>query len=149
MAVGTGARRRPAVLVAALALGGVLAATLGLPGTPAEATSDDSVAQALAASENAAFLDEAELMPQMAITEAQAQQRLAEVAASRADHRLIGAFLEGLALEKLALPATVSADVAGAVGINSRRRRRRRHGIHGTANDQTCRQHDRQMADSL
>ena len=85
MAVGTGARRRPAVLVAALALGGVLAATLGFPGTPAEATSDDSVAQALAASENAAFLDEAELMPQMAITEAQAQQRLAEVAASRAE----------------------------------------------------------------
>ena len=89
-AAGTGtpraaARRRPAALVVALALGGVLAGVLGLHGAPAaEATPDTDVAAALAASENAAFADEAELMPQMAITEAQAQQRLAEVAASRA-----------------------------------------------------------------
>ncbi|GHE13962.1 M23 family metallopeptidase [Klenkia taihuensis] len=75
--------RRPAALLVALALGGVLAGVLGLPGTaPAGATEDVAVAEALAASENSSF--ETEAMPQMAITEAQAQQRLAEVAASRA-----------------------------------------------------------------
>ena len=76
-------RRRPAALLVALALGGVLAGVVGLPATPA-ATADSSVADVLLASENAAFADEAELMPQMAITEAQAQERLVEVAAARA-----------------------------------------------------------------
>ncbi len=76
-------RRRPAALLVAVALGGVLAGVLGLQGPPA-AEADTSVADTMLASENAAFADEAELMPQMAITEAQAQERLQEVAASRA-----------------------------------------------------------------
>ncbi|KQS65998.1 M23 family metallopeptidase [Modestobacter sp. Leaf380] len=74
-------RRRPAALLVALALGGVLAGVVGLPAVPA-ATADSSVAEVLLASEDAAFADE--VMPQMAITEAEAQERLVEVAASRA-----------------------------------------------------------------
>ncbi|MEI4270490.1 M23 family metallopeptidase [Klenkia sp. LSe6-5] len=72
-------------LLVALVLGGVLAGVVGLPApAPAVATPDAGVAEALQASENAAFAEEAEALPQMAITEAQAQERLAEVAASRA-----------------------------------------------------------------
>ncbi len=79
-------RSRPVALLAALALGGVLAGVLGLPGAPEAGASpvDADVVQALEASENSLFVEQAETMPQMAITEAQAQQRLAEVAASRA-----------------------------------------------------------------
>jgi len=81
----SGDRRRPAALLVALALGGVLAGALGLPSpTPAGASSGTEVVEALQASENASFAEEAEALPQMAITEAQAQERLAEVAASRA-----------------------------------------------------------------
>ena len=79
-------RRRPAALLVALALGGVLAGVLGLPGATQAGASpvDPDVVHALEASENSVFAEQAEVMPQMAITEAQAQQRLAEVAASRA-----------------------------------------------------------------
>jgi murein DD-endopeptidase MepM/ murein hydrolase activator NlpD len=103
---GRGARvRRPAALLVALALGGVLAGVLGLPGTaPAGATEDVAVAEALAASENAAFADEAETMPQMAITEAQAQQRLAEVAASRAQRDAEAAAAAEAARPKAVVP---------------------------------------------
>ncbi len=99
--------RRPAALLVALALGGVLAGVLGLPGlpgAPAGATEDVAVAEALAASENAAFADEAETMPQMAITEAQAQQRLSEVAASRAQRDAEAAAAAEAARPKAVLP---------------------------------------------
>ena len=83
----TRARESSAALLVALALGGVLAGVLGSarhlagpappPWTPTSSTP-------WTASENSVFDEQAEVMPQMAITEAQAQQRLAEVAASRA-----------------------------------------------------------------
>ncbi|SDG98393.1 M23 family metallopeptidase [Klenkia brasiliensis] len=99
----SGRGRRPAALLVALALGGVLAGVLGLPGTaPAGATEDVAVAEALAASENSAF--EADTMPQMAITEAQAQQRLAEVAASRAQRDAEAAAAAEAARPKAVLP---------------------------------------------
>ncbi|MCO7222418.1 M23 family metallopeptidase [Klenkia sp. PcliD-1-E] len=101
--------RRPAALLVALALGGVLAGVLGLPGTaPAGATEgvavaeDVAVAEALAASEDSGF--EADTMPQMAITEAQAQQRLAEVAASRAQRDAEAAAAAEAARPKAVLP---------------------------------------------
>lgn len=98
-------RRRPAALLVALAAGGVLAGFLGLPGTtPAGATEDVAVSEALAASENSAFAEEAEVMPQMAITEAQAQQRLAEVAASRAQRDAEAAAAAEAARPKAVLP---------------------------------------------
>jgi murein DD-endopeptidase MepM/ murein hydrolase activator NlpD len=83
---GTHLRRRPAALLVALALGGALAGVLGVPVAPEAGASsvDADVVQALEASETSLFDEQAEVMPQMAITEAQAQQRLAEVAASRA-----------------------------------------------------------------
>ncbi len=96
-------RRRPAALLVALTLGGVLAGVLGIHGLPAaEATPvvvDGSVADTLLASESASFAEEAELRPQMAITEAEAQQRLAEVAASRAQREAEAASAAAAAAE--------------------------------------------------
>lgn len=104
-----GGRRRPAALLVALALGGVLAGVLGLPSpTPAGAAPDTEVVEALQASEYASFAEETAVLPQMAITEAQAQERLAEVAASRAARDA-----EAAAAAEAARP-TVVAPVDGA-----------------------------------
>lgn len=90
-----------------MALGGLVAGLLGVQGLPvAEATAapvDASVAEALVGSASSAFAEEAELMPQMAISEAQAQQRLTEVAASRAQREAEAA---------VAAEAAVQADAA-------------------------------------
>lgn len=100
-----GDRRRPAALLVALALGGVLAGVLGLPApAPAAATPGTDVVEAMEASENAAFADEADARPQMAITEAQAQERLAEVAASRAQREAEAAAAAEAARPRVVLP---------------------------------------------
>jgi murein DD-endopeptidase MepM/ murein hydrolase activator NlpD len=85
-AVGTRRRsaraRRPSVLLGALVAGGVGAAVLGLHGTPEAAAEATDV---LAAQQELGLVDEAqELMPMASITEAEAQARLQEVAATRA-----------------------------------------------------------------
>ena len=75
-------RRRPMVLLGALVAGGVVAGALGLHdgfGEPAGATS------VLAAQDALLSEDELEAMPMAAITVAEAQARLDEVAASRAE----------------------------------------------------------------
>ncbi len=74
--------RRPAVLLAALVAGGVVAGALGIHdgfGEPSGATS------VLAAQDALLGEDQLEAMPMAAITEAEAQARLEEVAASRQD----------------------------------------------------------------
>jgi biotin carboxyl carrier protein len=73
-------RRRPSVLLGALVAGGVVAGVLGIHdgfGEPAAATS------VLAAQDALLGEDQLEAMPMAAITEAEAQARLDEVAASR------------------------------------------------------------------
>ena len=73
-------RRHPALLLAALVVGGLVAALLGLPGTTASAQPT-----VLAAAQRALDSDQgAEILPQASITVAEAQARLQEVAASRA-----------------------------------------------------------------
>ncbi len=76
------ARRRPAVLLSAVLAGGVAAAFFSIQSAPdasAGATSVLEAQQALMAED-----ESLETMPQAAITVAEAQQRLQEVAASRA-----------------------------------------------------------------
>jgi murein DD-endopeptidase MepM/ murein hydrolase activator NlpD len=73
--------RRPTLLLTALVAGGVVAGVLGLDGSPsANAQSTSVAAEALATTDD----DAVEGMPQASITVAEAQQRLQEVAASRA-----------------------------------------------------------------
>ncbi|SDC57923.1 Peptidase family M23 [Geodermatophilus telluris] len=75
-------RRRPALLLAALVAGALGAGVLGLPGAPDAAAEGTAV---LDAQMELATGDEAvEVMPMASITEAEAQARLQEVAASRA-----------------------------------------------------------------
>ncbi|MGY1814405.1 M23 family metallopeptidase [Blastococcus sp. SYSU D00820] len=86
-AVGPAARRRstwdrrPSMLLGALVAGGVVAALVGVPDTPAaaEATTVLEAQQQLLSDEQLA-----EVMPMASITEAEAQARLQEVAATRA-----------------------------------------------------------------
>jgi murein DD-endopeptidase MepM/ murein hydrolase activator NlpD len=78
----SGARRRPAVLLAAVLAGGIAAGFFSIQSAPdaaAEATSVLEAQQALLAGD-----ESLEGMPQAAITVAEAQARLQEVAASRA-----------------------------------------------------------------
>ena len=77
----SGSGRRPALLLTALLAGGVGASVLGFSGTPdaaAEPTSVLAAQQALATGEQGL-----EVMPMASITEAEAKERLEEVAASR------------------------------------------------------------------
>ncbi|TYP86953.1 M23 family metallopeptidase [Blastococcus xanthinilyticus] len=75
-------RRSPALLLGAALLGGITAAGLGVPGAPAASAEATSVAEAqetlLTAEEGV------EVLPQASISVAEAEVRLAEVAASRA-----------------------------------------------------------------
>jgi murein DD-endopeptidase MepM/ murein hydrolase activator NlpD len=74
--------RRPAALLGALVAGGIAAAFLGLNNAPEAAADSTSV---LAAQQELGIADEAvEVMPMASITEAEAQQRLQEVTATRA-----------------------------------------------------------------
>ncbi|MDP5182340.1 M23 family metallopeptidase [Blastococcus sp. BMG 814] len=77
------ARRSPALLLGSLLLGGVVAAGVSLQGAPAaEATS------VLAAQDSLLTAEEGlEVLPQASITVAEAQARLQEVAASRAERQ--------------------------------------------------------------
>src|SRR3978361_2249815 len=81
----TVARRRPAALLAALVLGGVAAATVFSTQPLPTADAEETVPIAELLGSDAEGLLEAETMsPQGAITEVEAQARLDEVAASRA-----------------------------------------------------------------
>ncbi|MGY1826254.1 M23 family metallopeptidase [Blastococcus sp. SYSU DS0541] len=76
-------RRSPALLLGSLLLGGVLAAGMSLQGAPAaEATSVMAAQDALLTAEEGV-----EVLPQASITLAEAQARLQEVAASRAERQ--------------------------------------------------------------
>jgi hypothetical protein len=80
-------RRRPAALLIALVIGALSAAlTGGLPGvSTATATAEEAVpVSQLLGSDAEGLGEDTELSPQMAITEVEAQARLAEVAADRA-----------------------------------------------------------------
>ena len=74
--------RRPPFLLAALVVGGVAAGVVGFDGTPSASAESTSV---LAAQEEALNTSDesVEVLPQASITEAEAQARLQEVAASR------------------------------------------------------------------
>jgi murein DD-endopeptidase MepM/ murein hydrolase activator NlpD len=77
-------RRRPAALLAALVVGGVVAAVIGTQALPsADAVGALPVAELLG-SDAEGMLETEPLSPQGAITEVEAQARLDEVAASRA-----------------------------------------------------------------
>ncbi len=86
-AVSAGSRRgfraqRGAALLGALVAGGVGAAVMGVGGAPEAAAESTSV---LAAQQELGIVDEAqEVMPMASITEAEAQARLQDVAATRA-----------------------------------------------------------------
>jgi hypothetical protein len=99
---------RPTVLLGALVAGGLVAGFLGFPGgdTAVESRS------VLAAQAELVGEDELEIMPMGAITEAQAQARLDEVAASRKDRADARAAAEAAAREA-ARPKTV-LPVSGA-----------------------------------
>ena len=93
--------RRPALLLSALLAGGVAAAVFGVQGAPiasAEATSVLDAQEALLSS------DEGEVMPQASITEAEAQARLQEVAASRAARAEAEAAAREAARPKFVMP---------------------------------------------
>jgi murein DD-endopeptidase MepM/ murein hydrolase activator NlpD len=78
------ARRRPAALLAALVVGGVAAGwVLGTQPSPADAVEAVPVAELLG-SDAEGMLETETVSPQSAITEVEAQARLDEVAASRA-----------------------------------------------------------------
>jgi murein DD-endopeptidase MepM/ murein hydrolase activator NlpD len=99
-------RRRPAVLLAALVAGGLVAGALGIHdgfGEPSGATS------VLAAQDALLGEDQLEAMPMAAITEAEALARLEEVAASRQDRADARAAEEAarLAAIEAARPKTV------------------------------------------
>jgi hypothetical protein len=79
-----GARRRPAALLAALVLGAVAAGVLGVQGVPIATAEEAGPVSDLLGSDAEGMLEDAETSPQVAITEVEAQARLAEVAASRA-----------------------------------------------------------------
>ncbi|MGY1885160.1 M23 family metallopeptidase [Blastococcus sp. SYSU DS0753] len=77
------ARRSPALLLGSLLLGGVVAAGVSLQGAPAaEATSVLAAQTSLLTAEEGV-----EVLPQASITVAEAQARLEEVAASRAERQ--------------------------------------------------------------
>ena len=78
------ARRRPAALLAALVVGGFAAGLVGTQAVPS-AGAEETVPVAELLGSDAEGLMEPELNPQEAITEAQAQARLDEVAANRAE----------------------------------------------------------------
>jgi murein DD-endopeptidase MepM/ murein hydrolase activator NlpD len=95
-------RRRPLVLLAALVAGGLAAGAFGFHGvTPAaaEATSVLAAQQALDTSEEGG-----EVLPMASITEAEAQARLQEVAASRAARAEAEAAAREAARPKAVLP---------------------------------------------
>jgi murein DD-endopeptidase MepM/ murein hydrolase activator NlpD len=79
----TGQHRRPTLLLGALIAGGLAAGVVGFHGTPSASAQPTSV---LAAQEEALSTgeDSTEALPQASITEAEAQARLQQVAASRA-----------------------------------------------------------------
>jgi murein DD-endopeptidase MepM/ murein hydrolase activator NlpD len=77
------ARRRPAALLVALVVGGIAAAVVGTQGVPT-AGAQESLAVSDMLGSDAEGMLEPELNPQEAITEVEAQARLDEVAASRA-----------------------------------------------------------------
>ena len=88
--------RRPSVLLGALVAGGLLAGFLSVTGTEDAAAESTPV---LAAQEALLGEDELEVMPMASITEAQAQDRLREVAASRKDRADARAAAEAAARE--------------------------------------------------
>jgi murein DD-endopeptidase MepM/ murein hydrolase activator NlpD len=97
---------RPAALLVALVAGGIGAALLGVHNAPEAAADSSSV---LAAQQELGIADEAaEVMPMASITEAEAQVRLQEVAATRAARAEAAAQAEAAAAEaarpKVVLP---------------------------------------------
>jgi murein DD-endopeptidase MepM/ murein hydrolase activator NlpD len=96
--------RRPHLLLAALVAGAVGAGAFGLHGTPGAAAGSPEV---LAAQDELLTGDEAvEVMPMASITEAEAQARLQEVAAARAERAAADAAAAEAAAEA-ARPKTV------------------------------------------
>jgi murein DD-endopeptidase MepM/ murein hydrolase activator NlpD len=77
-------RQRPAALLAALVIGAVGAGVLGVQGISG-ATEQSMPVSALLGSDAEGLTEGTELTPQLAITEVEAQARLAEVAANRAE----------------------------------------------------------------
>jgi murein DD-endopeptidase MepM/ murein hydrolase activator NlpD len=77
-------RARPAALLAALVLGGVAAGLFGVPPVPIATAEEPASIADLLGSDAGVLAEDAELAPMVAITEVEAQARLAEVAATRA-----------------------------------------------------------------
>jgi murein DD-endopeptidase MepM/ murein hydrolase activator NlpD len=102
--------RRPYLLIAALVAGAIGAAVVGVPGSPQTAAEPTSVLGAQM--ELATGDEELEAMPMASITEAEAQARLQEVAASRAERAAAEAAAAEAAAEA-ARPKTV-LPVSGA-----------------------------------
>jgi murein DD-endopeptidase MepM/ murein hydrolase activator NlpD len=98
-----GRHPRPTFLLAALVVGGVAAGMVGFHGTPSASAQPTSV---LTAQEEALDTDDqgVEVLPQASITEAEAQQRLQQVAASRAARAEAQAAAEEAARPKCVLP---------------------------------------------
>ncbi|MGY1914370.1 M23 family metallopeptidase [Blastococcus sp. SYSU DS0973] len=104
------ARRSPAMLLGALLLGGVVAAGVSLHGAPAASADATSV---LEASDALLTTEEgAEVLPQASISVAEAEARLEQVAASRAERQAAAAAAAEAAAEA-ARPKAV-LPVAGA-----------------------------------
>ncbi|MCW2676699.1 MAG: Peptidase family [Modestobacter sp.] len=97
-------RRRPAALLAAVVVGGVAAGLMGVQGvTPATAQEPAAVSDLLG-SDAEGLTEDAELTPQVAITEVEAQARLAEVAASRAQRAAVAQAAAEAAAPEAVLP---------------------------------------------
>jgi murein DD-endopeptidase MepM/ murein hydrolase activator NlpD len=79
------ARRRPAALLAALVVGGITAGLFGTQALPTAGAEEVLPVGELLGSDAEGMLEAEPLSPQEAITEVEAQARLAEVAASRAE----------------------------------------------------------------
>jgi murein DD-endopeptidase MepM/ murein hydrolase activator NlpD len=80
----TTSRQRPAALLAALVIGAVGAGVIGVQGISG-ATEQAPPVSALLGSDAEGLIEDTELTPRAAITEVEAQARLAEVAANRAE----------------------------------------------------------------
>ena len=109
------ARRRPAALLVALVVGGIAAAVVGTQGVPT-AGAQESLAVSDMLGSDAEGMLEPELNPQEAITEVEAQARLDEVAASRAQRAA-----EAEAAEAAAQAAAEAARPKAVMPINGAR----------------------------
>jgi len=111
--------RRPAALLAALVVGGLAAALMGAQGV-SSAVAEEPIPVAMLLGSDAEGIFEVEMNPQEAITEVEAQARLDEVAANRAERAKRAANEQAAAEARAAAEAEAARPKAVAPVENAR-----------------------------